>query len=122
MLSKLPFNYSHDIMHYYANGLFDHEKVLSGLRIKDKELSFATNIPINSIHSTGSDISNEVRVRIEEWASAINKVAEFFNDETKTMRWFNSENPQLANLTPRDMIISGRFKKLLQFINASLGK
>ncbi|HLX52475.1 MAG TPA: MbcA/ParS/Xre antitoxin family protein, partial [Aquella sp.] len=55
-----------------------------------------------------------------EWATAINLVAEFFNDPNKTMIWFKTPNPQLGDMSPRDMIRIGRFKKLFSFIQSAL--
>lgn len=52
----------------------------------------------------------------EEWAVAINLVGNYFKDEQKTILWFHTSNPLLGEMSPRDMIRLGRFKKLLSFI------
>lgn len=53
--------------------------------------------------------------------TAISRVAEFFkNDEAKTLLWFKTKNPQLADFTPIEMIQSGRAKRLIDFINFCL--
>jgi hypothetical protein len=62
----------------------------------------------------------ELRERLIEWATAINLVANFFGDGDKALLWFQTPNPLLGNMTPRDMIRVGRFKKLLKFIQTAL--
>jgi hypothetical protein len=62
----------------------------------------------------------ELMERMREWATALNLVANFFNDEHKTMLWFQLPNPLLGNMTPREMIRVGRFNKLLKFIQTAL--
>jgi uncharacterized protein (DUF2384 family) len=64
--------------------------------------------------------SKDLKQRLAEWATALNLVANFFKDEQKTILWFNTPNPLLGNMTPRDMIRIGRFKKLLNFIQTAL--
>ena len=62
----------------------------------------------------------ELRERLIEWATAINLVANFFGSGEKAILWFQTANPLLGNMTPRDMIRVGRFKKLLKFIQTAL--
>ena len=58
----------------------------------------------------------ELEERVREWAVALSLVAQYFKDEHKTVLWFKTMNPLLGNITPRDMIRIGRFKKLYRFI------
>lgn len=39
-------------------------------------------------------------------------------DKEKTILWFRTVNPLLGNLTPDDMILRGRAKKLEKFIDS----
>jgi hypothetical protein len=50
-------------------------------------------------------------------------VAEYFKgDLEKTALWFKIDNPMLGDVSPREMIRAGRFKKLIKFIyNARQG-
>jgi hypothetical protein len=41
---------------------------------------------------------------------------QFFNDDVKTKLWFQTPNPMLGNVSPRDMIRLGRYNKLLRFV------
>ena len=52
-----------------------------------------------------------------QWAVLFNKVAEHFKgDVHKTNLWFNVPNPLLGNVSPKDMIRLGRYKKLYSFV------
>jgi hypothetical protein len=64
----------------------------------------------------------ELLERMREWATALNLVANFFNDEQKTMLWFQLPNPLLGNMPPREMIRVGRFNKLFKFIQTALSE
>lgn len=57
---------------------------------------------------------------VREWARAIELVDGFFKDPEKTRIWFQTENILLGGCSPKDMIVLGRFQKLLSFIETSL--
>lgn len=116
LFSSTPAN---DYMHFYDGGKFNPKKVITNLKFRAEQVAIATKIPKGSIRYD-EKMSNELRIKIEEWATAINLVANFFQDPNKTVLWFNTPNPQLANLRPTDMILCGRFKKLLAFIHYAL--
>jgi hypothetical protein len=40
----------------------------------------------------------------------------FEGDIEKTALWFRTPNPMLGNISPRDMIRFGRYKRLLKFV------
>jgi hypothetical protein len=50
-------------------------------------------------------------------------VADYFHgDLKKTALWFQIKNPALGNISPHEMILSGRYRKLEQFVcNAFVG-
>jgi hypothetical protein len=108
-----------DYMH-----LFSADEVLGGnvakiLNYKKGDISMATKVPLSSIRYDDK-MPSELKERLTEWAIAINLVAEFFHDEKKTVLWFSAINPLLGDISPRDMIKLGRFKKLLQFIQTAI--
>jgi hypothetical protein len=50
-----------------------------------------------------------------------NKVKAFFKgDAKKAWTWFNTPNPCLGSVSPREMIKSGRVTKLKKFIDDAL--
>ena len=60
--------------------------------------------------------------KLQDLTIAIDLVENFFKDEQKAMLWFQTSNPLLGDMSPMEMIHLGRFKKLLNFIQNSLGE
>ncbi len=110
---------SKDFMHFYENGVFHGKKVVDSLKYRNTDVSIAAKVPEKSIRYD-ERIPVILKERLEEWATAINLVASFFQDANKTMLWFQTPNPELGDMKPRDMIILGRFSKLLSFIQIAL--
>lgn len=108
---------------YQDNGSMDPQEVTKVLSLRKKDIATATNFPLSSIRFDQSRASKELIDRIKEWGVALEKVAEYFDgDLEKTALWFSLENPLLGNVSPRDMIRLGRFKKLFKFILNSLAE
>lgn len=95
------------------------KKVIDFLEFSKNDVASATDESLSSIRYDDK-MPVELRERIEEWAIAINLVGSFFNDTTKTIMWFKIANPLLGNISPRDMIRIGRFKRLMRFIQTAL--
>lgn len=110
---------SEDRMQLFSNGEPEGKKIADFLNYKKQDVSVATGIPLASIRYD-IKMPAELRERLVEWATALNLVAEYFNDFQKTILWFQVSNPLLGNMTPRDMIRLGRFKKLFKFIQTAL--
>ena len=43
----------------------------------------------------------------------------FNGDVNKTLFWFNTPNPALGSAIPKNLILRGRYKKVLDFVLAS---
>lgn len=95
------------------------KKVVDFLEFSKDDVAAATNHAKVSVRYDDK-MPIELRERIEEWGIAINLVGSFFNNEEKTMMWFRIPNPLLGNMTPRDMIRIGKFKRLMRFIQTAL--
>jgi hypothetical protein len=108
-----------DYFHFLPKGRPDGKKIVDFLKYKKEDVSTAANISVASVRYD-QKIPEELETRLIEWATAINLVANFFQDASKTMVWFQTANPLLGDMTPRDMIRIGRFKKLLKFIQTAL--
>lgn len=68
-------------------------------------------------------IPREVLDRLTEIAVVCGLVAQFFEgDAVKTKLWFQTRNPLLGNLSPRDMIRYGRYEKLRRFVMDALAE
>lgn len=110
-----------DYFHFFNDLAFvDGEKVVKLLRYKKEDVSVATSVPLSSIRYDEKKMPAELRERLTQWATALNLVGEFFQDQGKTIIWFFMPNPLLGGMSPRDMIRVGRFKKLLNFIQTAL--
>lgn len=97
-----------------------YQDVIKFAHFKKEDISRATGITLASIRYD-EKIPPELRIRIIEWANLLNLVAGFFKgDPQKTYLWFTIPNPSLGNISPRDMIRIGRYKKLMSFVQNAL--
>lgn len=91
-------------------------RIVDFLEFKKEDIAKATGVPLNSVRYD-EKMPSELRERFREWATLFNLVAEHFKgDGKKTTLWFTTLNPLLGNVTPRDMIRFGRYKKLFKFV------
>jgi uncharacterized protein (DUF2384 family) len=111
-----------DYLSVFPSGGTDYEKVVDLLDFRKKDVARASNVALHSVRYDPPKMPKELQDRIQEWAVALNLVAQFFRDEQKTVLWFKTPNPLLGDITPRDMIKVGRFKKLRQFILQALSE
>jgi uncharacterized protein (DUF2384 family) len=105
--------------------LFKREKpnypqVVEFLSLRKEEVARATGIAPSSIRYD-EKIPKDLAETLLHWAVLFNRVAEHFKgDIRKTALWFNIPNPMLGNISPKDMIRLGRYKKLLNFVIQSI--
>lgn len=104
-------------MPFYSEGTTDLKKVANFLEFSNNDVAKIADVSENSVRYSGTRVPQSVKTRLEEIANTCEIVASNFNgDKEKTVLWFKMENPMLGNLTPRDMIRFGRYKKLKKFI------
>jgi uncharacterized protein (DUF2384 family) len=111
-----------DYLHLFPGDTTDFQKVVRLLGFKKNDVARASNVPLQSVRYDPPRMPKELQERLMEWAVALNLVAQFFNDEQKTVLWFRTPNPLLGDMTPRDMIRVGRFRKLVRFIQTALSE
>jgi hypothetical protein len=111
-----------DYLSLFSSGGTDYERVVDLLDFRKKDVARASNVALQSVRYDPPKMPKELQDRIQEWAVALNLVAQFFRDEQKTVLWFKTPNPLLGDIAPRDMIKIGRFKKLRQFILQALSE
>lgn len=105
-----------DCFSLYEKSKIQANRVVRYLDFKKEDVSKAAGVPLSSIRYDHK-IPKELENRMREWALLINLVGNHFSgDEHKTLQWIVTMNPLLGNLSPRDMIRFGRFKKLLKFV------
>lgn len=109
-----------DVLHLFnSEGQPDYKRTVEFLHFSKNDVAAAADVPQASVRYD-SRMSDDLKDRIKEWAIAISLVAEFFEDEGKTLLWFSTPNPMLGGLRPNDMIKIGRFNKLHKFIITAL--
>jgi len=117
--SPLFGNVADDIMNFFENGQINTKKVIDALNFSKKDVASAAQLSLSSIRYDNR-IPAELIQRANEWAAAINLVANHFKDFDKTLLWFKLPNPLLGDVSPATMIKYGRYKKLISFIISSL--
>ena len=108
-----------DRLELFPRGQTDYQKVVKLLGFSKSDVAKASSIPSISVRYD-QRIPKELAERLQEWAIALTMVAQYFKDQHKTELWFKTPNPLLGNITPRDMIRVGRFRKLQRFIQNAL--
>lgn len=110
---------SDDYIGFHKGGI---KHVVNFLDFHNKDVSKATGQTVKSIRYD-ERMPKELKDRLEEIGNLINLTAGFFKgDLAKTTLWFNTKNPLLGDLSPKDMIAYGRYEKLRKFIlNAIAG-
>jgi uncharacterized protein (DUF2384 family) len=94
----------------------DYRRVSEFLDLDANELSKLGGVSKKSVRFD-ERIPHELSVRLEQIAVICARVANYFGgDAEKTALWFRLPNPMLGEISPRDMIRYGRFKKLMKFI------
>jgi hypothetical protein len=100
----------------FGAGQPDLRKTAEFLEFKKNDVATATNIPVQSVRFDAR-IPAEAKERLTEIATVCELVAEHFRgDIAKTVLWFRVANPLLGNISPRDQIRLGRYRKVLKFV------
>jgi len=108
--------YKKDYLGFTDNNGFDYAEVAQFIDFDSHEISKIAGVSKKSVRFDHK-IPQEVKDRLTEIANICLLVAEQFRgDKLKTALWFKSPNPMLGNLSPRDMIRLGKYKKLMLFI------
>ena len=111
-----------DYLSFFEQKTPRYNRIIDFLDFKKEDISKATDVPLSSVRYDNK-IPKELHERIREWAILLNLVAGHFKgDSNKTGLWFTVPNPLLGNVTPRDMIRFGRYKKLFRFILNALAE
>jgi hypothetical protein len=105
-----------DPLNFWENHGLNYGSVSNFLELNKKELSKVGGVSVQSVRFDNK-IPNDLKERLEQIANICNLVAEFFDgDAEKTALWFRTQNPVLGDLSPRDMIRFGRYKRLQKFV------
>jgi uncharacterized protein (DUF2384 family) len=107
---------------FFGKKQTNYKGIINFLNFNKDDVAKATGIPVNSVRYDDK-MPQELHDRIIQIATVCELVAEYFKgDIEKASLWFRIDNPMLGDVSPRDMIRAGRFKKLIKFIyNARQG-
>lgn len=104
------------MLHLYSNGRPDYKRIAELVKLSKTDLSKISQVAKSSVRFD-ANIPEPVAERLREIANIANLVAQFFaGDLQKVALWFELANPMLGNVSPRDMIRIGRYKRLLNFV------
>jgi len=107
---------SEDLLHLYRDGHPDYKRIAELTKLSKVDLSKIAQVAKSSVRFD-AHIPEPVAARLREIANIANLVAQFFaGDVQKVGLWFEIANPMLCNISPRDMIRIGRYKRLLNFV------
>ena len=105
-----------DILGFTRKGHTDYKRVADLVKLSKEDLSKIADVAKSSVRFDES-IPLPVAERLREIANIANLVGEFFEGNAeKVALWFELANPQLGNISPRNMIRGGRYKRLLNFV------
>ena len=105
-----------DVMGFGLGSSFNGKAVQTFLGLKKEDVSRLADVSPKSVRFDGA-MPEPVRERMQEIAITVNLVAKVFEGNVdKTIAWFQTRNPLLGDISPRDMIRLGRFERLRKFI------
>lgn len=105
-----------DPLNFWSSHGLDYRSVTEFLELNTDELSKIGGVAKSSVRFDAK-IPKDLKERLEQIANIVGLVAEYFEgDPERTALWFKTPNPLLGEITPRDMIRYGRYKKLLNFV------
>jgi hypothetical protein len=85
------------------------------LELSKAELASALGVSYDQIRQ--ARLTGKARDRVEQLASALGYVADAFDgDLKKTLFWIRTPNLNFGGLSPRQLIIRGKYKKVIDFI------
>jgi hypothetical protein len=105
-----------DPLEFWSNHGLDYKRVTEFLDLNTTELSKIGGVSKQSVR-LDHRIPQSLKDRLEQIANICALVAAYFDgDIEKTALWFKTLNPLLGDISPRDMIRFGRYKRLLKFV------
>lgn len=117
LFSTVP---TQDHLGFWANHGLDAQRVAKFLSLDKREVAHIADVSPASVR-WDHKIPQEVLDHMTEIAVICSLVAQFFQgDITKTQLWFQTKNPLLGNISPRDMVRYGRHEKLRRIVMESL--
>ena len=109
-----------DFMGFGLGEAFNAKLVQTFLGLNKEDVARLADVSPKSVRFDVA-MPEPVRERLQEIAISINWVAKVFQgDVDKTLAWFETRNPLLGDISPKEMIRLGWFERLRSHILASL--
>jgi hypothetical protein len=108
-----------DSLKFWRGNMLNYQKVRDFIGLDTRDVSRVAGVAKSSVRYD-EKAPKEVREHLEKVANICNLVFQFFDDDVKTRLWFQTPNPVLGNVSPRDMIRLGRYNKLLRFVTVAM--
>ena len=111
---------STDHLSFWADHGLDAQRVAKFLDLNKRDVAHLADVSPASVR-WDQKIPQEVLNYLTEIAVICGLVAQFFDgDARKTQLWFQTRNPLLGNISPRDMVRYGRHEKLRKVVMEAL--
>ncbi len=105
-----------DFLGFWPENALRADKVARFLDLDRSDVAKVAGVSVKSVRYDRK-IPKEVLERLSEIAVICGLVAQFFEGNGhKTTLWFQTPNPLLGGMSPRDMIRLGRYEKLRRFV------
>ena len=99
-----------------ADELPNYRAVPDFLKLDKKQTSRITQVPTASVRFDVK-ISKDLAERLAQIANIVNRVVALFDgDVQKAALWFQTRNPLLGEVAPRDMLRMNRFNRLAKYV------
>jgi hypothetical protein len=108
-----------DSLKFWRGNMLNYQKVRDFIGLDTRDVARVAGVAKSSVRYD-EKAPKEVREHLENVANICNLVFQFFDDDVKTRLWFQTPNPVLGNVSPRDMIRLGRYNKLLRFVTVAM--
>ena len=100
---------------FNTEGNVDVEKTRNFMEVSREELADIFKLTPDQLRP--SRMGKKTKDKLTELAGALEFVADSYEgDVVKTKFWVKTPNPHLGGSTPRELILRGRYKKVMQFI------
>ncbi len=108
---------------FFRTKILNYKEVVNFLQFTKEDVSKAAGLPISSIRYD-KKIPQDLKIKIQEWATLFALITEHFKgDARKTAQWVATSNPMLGrNISPKDMIRFGKYKKLYKFVVVAISE
>ncbi|MBX3040176.1 MAG: hypothetical protein KF789_05635 [Bdellovibrionaceae bacterium] len=100
------------------NGDVQVDKLADVLEIAKAQLAEALNLSGDQVRQ--ARLTGKAKDRLEQLATALEYVSETFDGDLKTtIFWLKTPNQNFGGFSPRQLILKGKYKKVLEFILAA---